>query len=327
MLKKLATPRNLAILLLVVALFAFNALFPVLKVPSPVVSLAAEPIFHVGGFTITNAVFTAWLVMIVLVLMAVAATRRIPRNLAEVSNKELVPSGFQNFMEMVIEYVYNLAKGIGGNWTARFFPIVMTIFLFVLLSNWMGLLPGFGSIGILEHPHDPEMVGFETQGAILTSVESTEHAEGGHGAGYIVVPFFRAPSTDLNFTLALGLIAIVLVQYFGVKALGPSYFKKFFDLSGFKQGAFMGAIGIFVGILELISEFARILSFGFRLFGNIFAGEVLLSVMAFLIPYIASLPFYGLEVFVGFIQAAVFMMLALVFFSTATVGHGTEQHH
>ncbi|OQA45020.1 MAG: ATP synthase subunit a [Chloroflexi bacterium ADurb.Bin325] len=326
MLKKLATPRNLAILLLVVALFVFNALFPVLKVPSPVVSLAAEPIFHIGGFTVTNAVFTAWLVMILLVVIAIAATRRIPRNLAEVSNQDLAPTGLQNFMEMVIEYVYNLAKGIGGNWTARFFPIVMTIFLFVLFSNWLGLLPGFGSIGILERPHDPAMVGFEAQGAILTSAKATGPAEGGHGAGYIVVPFFRAPSTDLNFTLALGLASIALVQYFGVKALGPGYFKKFFDLSGFKQGAFMGGIGIFVGILELISEFARILSFGFRLFGNIFAGEVLLSVMAFLIPYIASLPFYGLEVFVGFIQAAVFMMLALVFFATATVGHGTEQH-
>jgi F-type H+-transporting ATPase subunit a len=160
--------------------------------------------------------------------------------------------------------------------------------------------------------------------------ETTEGAsgEGEHAyPGYIIVPLFRSPSTDLNFTLALGLISIGLVQYFGVKALGPGYFKKFFDVSGFKKGLFDGLVGIFVGFLELISEFARILSFGFRLFGNIFAGEVLLGVMAFLIPYFISLPFYGLELFVGFIQAAVFMMLTLVFFATATVGHGSEEHH
>jgi F-type H+-transporting ATPase subunit a len=241
-------------------------------------------------------------------------------------------------MEMVIEYIWNLANGISGKWTPRFFPIVTTIFLFVLASNWMGLLPGVGSIGWLEHPHDPETVGYVANGPFLTAekaeplpVEEQQTAEGegaeAHGAGYHVIPFFRPPSTDLNFTLALGFLAIFLVQFFGVRSLGPGYFKKFFDTSGFKQGAFFGAIGIFVGILELISEFARILSFGFRLFGNIFAGEVLLGVMAFLIPYIASLPFYGLEVFVGFIQAAVFMMLALVFFSTATAGHGSEEHH
>jgi F-type H+-transporting ATPase subunit a len=299
------------------------------------VSLAAEPIFHIGSFAVTNAVFTAWLVMIVLIVIAVAATRRIPRDLEKASNQDLVPSGLQNFMEMLIEYIWNLASGIGGSWTSKFFPIVTTIFLFVLLSNWMGLLPGVASIGLLEHPHDPEVVGYQVQGRVLTAElaeplpagEAT--AEGGeaHGAGYHLIPFFRPPSTDLNFTLALGLISIFLVQYFGVRSLGGSYFKKFFDTSGFKQGAFLGGIGIFVGILELISEFARILSFGFRLFGNIFAGEVLLGVMAFLIPYIASLPFYGLEVFVGFIQAAVFMMLSLVFFSTATAGHGSEEHH
>jgi F-type H+-transporting ATPase subunit a len=339
--KRLATPRNLVILLLIVILFAFQALFPVLKVGSPVVSLAAEPIFHIGSFAVTNTVFTAWVVMIVLVVTAFAATRRIPKDFAQASTQDLVPSGLQNFMEMVIEYIWNLASGIAGKWTAKFFPIVTTIFLFVLVGNWMGLLPGFATIGLLEHPHDPAQQGFVVQGRILTAepaapVEAaaetsgqsaTGEGEAASGAGYILIPFFRAPATDLNFTLALGLMSIFLVQFFGVRALGPGYFKKFFDTSGFKNGAFFGAIGIFVGILELISEFARILSFGFRLFGNVFAGEVLLGVMAFLIPYIASIPFYGLELFVGFIQAAVFMMLSLVFFSTATAGHGSEEHH
>lgn len=325
MLKKLFTVRNLVILLLIAALFVISGLLG-LKVPSPVVSLAAEPVFHIGSFTITNSLLTGWIIMILLILLALLATRRMPKNLDQAANQELVPSGLQNFMEMVIEALYNMAKSIAGSWTPKFFPIVATIFIFVITSNWLGLLPGFGSIGILEHPHAAGEAGYVANGAILTGVEAAP-AEGGHAEGYIVVPFFRPPSTDLNFTIGLGLLTVLLSQYFGVKALGPGYFKKFFDLSGFKKGAFDGIVGVFVSILELISEIARILSFGFRLFGNIFAGEVLLGVMAFLIPYIASLPFYGLELFVGFIQAAVFMMLALVFFVMATVGHGQEEHH
>ncbi len=327
MLKKLFTVRTLVILLLIAAPFVVSSLLG-LKVPSPVVSLAAEPIFHFGPLTITNAVFTAWIVMILLILLAIFATRRIPKDLAQATNQELVPSGLQNFMEIVVEALYNMAHSIGGRWTPKFFPIVASIFLFVIVSNWLGLVPGVGSIGVLEHPHVVGQAGYIANGAILTGVEAPPPAEGEkHGEGYIVVPFFRPPSTDLNFTIGLGLLVVALSQYFGMKALGPGYFKKFFDVSGFKKGAFDGVVGLFVSILELISEIARILSFGFRLFGNIFAGEVLLGVMAFLIPYIASLPFYGLELFVGFIQAAVFMMLALVFFAMATVGHGAEEHH
>ena len=138
-----------------------------------------------------------------------------------------------------------------------------------------------------------------------------------------MVPFLRSAATDLNMTLALALVSVFLTQYFGIKALGFRYFSKFIAID-FSKGAFEGFINLFVGILELISEFAKIISFTFRLFGNVFAGEVLLGVMAFLIPYLVSLPFYGLELFVGFIQALVFMMLTLVFFSLSTIGHGAE---
>ena len=137
------------------------------------------------------------------------------------------------------------------------------------------------------------------------------------------MPLFRAPSADLNFTFALALSTMIMVQVWGVRFLGGSYFRKFFTFSG--PNLFMKCIAAFVGILELISEFARILSFGFRLFGNIFAGEVVLATMAFLFAFLLPVAFYGLEVFVGFVQAMVFMMLTLVFFQLATVSHG--DHH
>ena len=167
----------------------------------------------------------------------------------------------------MIEGFYGMVKEISGVWAPRFFPIVMTIFLFVLLSNWLGLLPGFGSIGLLEHPHNPEAIGHVANGAILTAEKAHDAHE-----GYILIPFLRSPSTDLNFTLALALISVGLVQYFGVRALKLSYFTKFFNTSG--------VIEFITGILELIAEFAKIISFSFRLFGNVFAGEVLLGVMA-----------------------------------------------
>ena len=323
MLKKLLTVRNVVILLLVIALFVISGWLG-LKVTPPEVNLAAPVLFHIGSFPVTNALLTAWIVMILLIVLARMATRRHPKDLAQASNGELVPSGFGNFVEWVIEGLYGLTKDVAGAWAPRFFPIVMTIFLFVIISNWFGLLPGVATVGLLRHPvvAEAEGAGFVANGAILTAHVAPTTEE-----GYVLIGFLRPPSTDLNFTLALALATVGLCQYFGVKTQKLAYFKKFVDFSGFKDGAFMGLIMVFVGFLEFIAELARIISFSFRLFGNIFAGEVLLVVVAFLIPYVASLPFYGLEVFVGFIQALVFMMLALVFFTLATIGHGSEEHH
>jgi len=338
-LKRLITPRNLGILLIIIGIFVVSGALGLLKIPKPFVSLAAEPIFYLGSFPVTNALFTSWIVMLLLIVLSVLGTRRIPKDVEAAGTDELVPSGLQNILEMIVEFVNNLSKEIGGHWAPRFFPIVATLFLFVLISNWFGLLPGVGSIGILEHPHDLTVTSYVANGPILTSEEagvaaalavgesSDGEGEEHGGAGYVVIPFLRAPSTDLNFTLALALVTVLLTQYFGVRALGVGYFTKFVDFSGFKQGVMSGMIGLFVGVLELVSEFAKIISLAFRLFGNIFAGEVLLVVIAFLIPYIVSLPFYGLEVFVGFMQAFVFLMLSLVFFNLATIGHGGEEHH
>jgi F-type H+-transporting ATPase subunit a len=329
--KRLFNVRTLLILLAIIALFVVSGRLG-LKVPAPVVSIKAEPLFHLGGFTITNSLFTTWVAMILLIVLCLLATRRLPKDLQAASTNDLLPGGLQNLFEFIIEALHGLTQGIAGKWTPKFFPIIATIFLFVITANWIGLIPGVGSVGILEHPHEvsseeakgaAEFTGFVANGPILTA-ETAQHAN----EGYFVVPFLRSPSADLNFTLALALISVFLVQYFGVKGNGAGYFRKFFDVSGFKRGVFWGFIGIFVSILELISEIAKIISFSFRLFGNVFAGEVLLLVMAFLIPYIISIPFYGLELFVGFIQALVFMLLTLVFFTLAASSHhGGEEHH
>jgi len=309
---KLLTPKVLLpVLGVIVVLVVFSLLFP--PVVLPAIEIPAEVIFHIFGFPITNTLFTSWLAMILLIALSYFGTRKM----------KMMPGGLQNVLEMLVEGLYGLVEDVAGTkeWARKFFPIVMTIFLFVIVSNWMGILPLFGSVGWMHEAHG-EMQGYEIR-AIGSNIATFTGAKAEHGHGYVLVPFLRSAATDLNMTLALALVSVFLTQYFGIKALGFRYFSKFIAID-FSKGAFEGFINLFVGILELISEFAKIISFSFRLFGNVFAGEVLLGVMAFLIPYLVSLPFYGLELFVGFIQALVFMMLTLVFFSLSTIGHGAE---
>jgi len=320
-------------LIIIVALVILN-LLPIPGVVLPEISIAAEPIFDLFGFTITNTLLASWFTMIVLIVGSWAITRK----------KKEIPGRWQGFLEMIIEGFYGLVEGAAGpKWTPRFFPIVMTIFLFVIASNWLGLTPLYGGWGPLhhsDHGHEVDWNDSHTLGILKKSDMSHEEGETGahegEGERYNVIPMFRAPTTDLNVTIALALVSVLLTQYFGVKALGPGYFGKFIAVGGFvkaftgkglgcigRVGAFgMGIIDFFIGIVETISEIGKIVSFSFRLFGNIFAGEVLLGVMAFLIPYLVSLPFYGLEIFVGFVQALVFMMLSVAFFVVATTGHG-----
>jgi F-type H+-transporting ATPase subunit a len=242
------------------------------------ISIAAENLFTLFGFLpVTNTLLTAWVVMAVLIVFAFIASRKIQE----------VPSGLQNVMEVFIGGMLSLFEGIVGSakQSKEFFSVAATIFIFVLCSNWFGLIPGVGSIGFFE-------------------------GEANHPA---FVPLFRAASSDLSFTLAIALIAIFYVQVVGFRHLKLKYLGKFFN--------FKNPIFFFVGILELISEFAKMVSFSFRLFGNVFAGEVLLVVMTFLIPYFIPVPFYALEVFVGLVQAGVFAALTLVFLKGATAHH------
>ena len=242
------------------------------------ISLAAEKIAHIGPMPITNSMIMSWFAALVLICMSAVVTRQL----------KTVPSGAQNVFEMIIEFLLNMANGVIGDMkqTKKFFPLIATIFLFILTSNWLGLLPGVGTIGFNEIHHGKELF----------------------------VPLFRSGNADLNATLSLALIAVISVQIFGIGAIGIfKYGSKFIN--------FKNPIMFFVGILELISEISRIISFSFRLFGNVFAGEVLLTIIAVLLPYIAPLPFYGLELFVGLIQALVFTMLTLVFIKMAITDH------
>lgn len=242
------------------------------------ISVAAEPVLHIGGFAISNSLLTTFVVMIILFLLA-ASVQLAP-----------VKKGIKKapaLLEILIGGFYNFLSPILGKRAESLFPILMTFFLFILISNWVGLLPGVGPIGIWEH--------------------------GEHGD--VLVPLFRGPNADLSTTLALALVSVITTQYLSIKALGAGgYISKYIN--------FKNPINAFVGILELVSEFAKLLSFSFRLFGNIFAGEVLLLVISFLVPVILPVPFLGLEIFVGFIQALVFTMLTTIFIVVAT-----EKHH
>ena len=269
-----------------------------LSVSQPHPELPAEVIFHLFGFPITNSIIGAWLTIIVLVGFSYIVARQ-PR---------LIPKRGQMVLEFALGALLSFCQSIAGEKNGRrFFPIVATIFLFVIMNAWLSLLPGFGSI--LVHT--------------------------AHGEAHLL----RGANTDINMPLALALISFVFVEFYGLKTLGVRYLGKFINVGQlFKSigllfkgrvkaglnGLFTGAIDIFVGMLEGLSELIRIVSFTFRLFGNMTAGEILLLIAAFLIPWIFAIPFYGLELLVGFVQALIFGGLTLVFLTLAVTKHGTE---
>lgn len=242
------------------------------------ISLAAEKIFNIGPLFITNSMINTYAVMAILILLSISL------------NIKTIPGRLQSLVELIIEMILNLVESIAGHNARKIFPFVVTFFIFILSSNWLGLLPGVGTIGLKEILHGEEKF----------------------------IPLFRAATADLNTTLALAVVAMIAVQIYGFKSLGISYSKKFFNFSN--------PIMIFVGFLELISEFSKIISFGFRLYGNIFAGEVLMGVIAFLLPVLAPTPFFFLEIFVGFIQALVFTLLLTVFLTGASTAHEEVTH-
>lgn len=404
--------------------------------PQPEILVPAEVITRVGFLNITNTLLTSWVVMAIIIILSILATR----------SMKVIPSGMQNVAEASIGFLVDQVEEIAGKEHGRrFFTVVATIFIYIIISNWFGLLPFFNGIGKtedvghhifheIEHAQaegllmgceapiaDPaapeafaecddtrfaawrmddsgsivyvkprasdtefevpagqeptvamdryivflaeEFTDFESpnsdddaaapsadtvQGALaaleaapdapkisLATAETDLHATVASAAlgddltvaGVdfrdsqrlaLVVPFFRGTFSDVNNTLAMGIVAFLCIEFWGFQSLGFGYLKKFFNLKG---------INSFVGILELVSEFIRVISFAFRLFGNIFAGEVLILMLTFLMPFLAAVGIYGLEIFVGFIQAAVFALLVLVFALGAVESHDEDEEH
>jgi F-type H+-transporting ATPase subunit a len=299
-----------------------------LPVQKPPTSIRAEPLAQFGPFTLTNSIFTSWVVTALLILFTFLATR----------SMQLRPNKLQNFLEFAVEGIYNLTESVAGpKWVNRFFTIPATIFIFVLATNFFGLLVGIplSGLGICHAEHVAEPGGEAVHEE--PPVEATEEEAPGTstcGPGEVIVPFFRAPAADLNFTLALALITQTAAQYFGFVALGAGYLGKFFIFDWVRSAKSVGdyALGIinfFVGLIELMSEFIKVIAYTFRLFGNIFAGEVMLLVIMFLVPLVVVTPLIGFEIFVNFIQAFVFYILSVAFYTVAVSSHGDhdEAHH
>lgn len=231
-------------------------------------SLKAEDLFSVGNIHITNTLFTSWVVLYLLCVVAIMFPKKL----------HLVPNKIQNIIEYPFEAMANFCESIAGEKYRVFFPWFATFFIFILACNLIAFVPGVGTIGIKE--------------------------------GDKLLPLFRAPTSDLNTPIAMAIISVIAVQYYGIKFQGRKYLSKFFTIKN--------PMATFVGLLELLSEFAKLISFSFRLFGNVFAGEALLIVLAYLVPFFVHEPFYLLEGVVGIVQAFVFATLTLVFLNMAT---------
>ncbi len=320
----------LGLIITIMVIVLGNIFFPV---DMAAIEVAAEPIFSIGSYVVTNAFFTSILLSILLVVVAFFVGRGLKEQ----------PGGLQNIIEFMIEGLDGLISSLAPKkWHASFFPILVTIFIYLLFANWFSLFtPLLGSFGII-HPtdhggipvenvtfitgsantlhHEEESESSQSEGEAHAAEEADTHAEEESGQQVLIVPLLRAPSSDLNLTFALALITMALVWYFGFREHGFfNYMGNFIRFKGFKEkGLLMGLIDFVIGLIELISEFAKIISFSFRLFGNIFAGEVVLIVISGLVSFLLVVVFFGFEIFVGLIQAFVFFILSLVFFSLAT---------
>jgi F-type H+-transporting ATPase subunit a len=272
-----------------------------------------ENFLGLGPLYLVNTLPTLVVTIILLVVIAYFTNR----SLTQSARTDLVPRGIGNAMEAILEMLYNLTEGsAGAKWAKAIFPWFATIMIYVLFANLLKLIPGFESIGVL-HPHGGGHGG-ELHGWYIYNAELSHD--------YVLAPFVRGISVDLNFTAALAIIAVVMIQVIGFRAQGVGYLSKFFNTRRMFKVPFFGAMDFLVGLLELISEVSKILSFAFRLFGNMFAGIVLVAIVAGLLGRFSILPamIMMFELFVGVIQAFVFGMLTMVFMAQATQGHGEE---
>lgn len=254
-------------------------------------TLAPEPLFHIGSFTITNTMINVWIALAIFLVVGLLLRRRI----------SLRPGKHQNFWEYILELVMGYFDQVTGSRqkTLKFLPITGSVFFFILLSNWLGLLPGTGSISV------------------------------GHTF------LLRPANTDLNLTIAMAIVSVIVSHLFGFATIGIfTHANKFIQIGTLVKSIRKGPVAIFtaviellVGIIEIAGEFAKVLSLSLRLFGNIFAGEVLMTVIASIVSVAMPAPFMLLELMVGLIQASVFAILTTVYMTMATAEpHGGEEH-
>jgi F-type H+-transporting ATPase subunit a len=310
--------RWIVLVLIILGFIGAKYLAPVRPfVQLPAEHWTAHPLFTlpvIGDFYFTNTLFALLIVDVLVILLAYSFNRAVKKG-------NLVLKGLPGALEALLEALYNMTVGTAGKWAKTIFPWFATIVILVLFANWMELIPGVDSIGVIEKA---EGAGYSVQTiAGIHTISTPALAEGGSN----LVSFVRVVSTDLNFTVALAIVAVIAVQVVGVRAQGINYFTKFWNVKSFFKKPVFGVIDWGVGILELVSEFSKVLSFAFRLFGNIFAGSVLLFVMGSLLGAIAIFPsaFYLLEFLVGAIQAIVFGLLTMTFMAQATQGHGEHE--
>jgi F-type H+-transporting ATPase subunit a len=267
------------------------------------VTIFAEPIKHFENFTITNALFSSWFAVLIIIAISVILRSKLRE----------IPRGIQNLFEVVVEGALSMCDQVTNDraLSLKIFPFAISVFFFILLNNWLGIMP-LGGFGLIE--------------------------EGEHGLAFI--PIFRGGTADINMTLALAVMAVIGANLFGVFSLGAwKTFNKYVNLKALGQIGkkirkdptiiLVAPITFFVGLFEIIGEVAKVASLSFRLFGNVFAGEVLLASIAALVAYIVPIPFLFLEIFVGVIQAFIFSILLVVYFTIGASDHDheEEEHH
>lgn len=260
------------------------------------VTIFAEPVFHLGSFQITNSLLTSWLAVLVIIIFCLVLRLKIKK----------IPGKIQHIFEILLNGALELCDQVTNNRkiSTRILPLVLSLFIFILVNNWLGLLPLVGSVGFLTQE-----------------------------AGYsLFIPLFRAGTADLNMTLALSLMIVLGSNIFGILMVGLwKTFNKYVNIKALGSiltrvrkdptVLIVAPISVFVGLLELVGEMAKIASLSFRLFGNIFAGEVLLASMSAIFLYVLPGPFLFLEIFIGLIQALIFSLLATVYFTIAAQDH------
>ena len=269
-------------------------MYPFWKLPE--IKLAPDVIFNIGPLPVTNTLLCTWITIIILVVLTFFATRR----------QDLIPRGMQNFAEWAVESLLGLVESVAGKERGRkFFPLVATFFIFILFANLLDIFPGVDTIGWVNLTAIQQAHLSPPAGIFLFGDYSNK-----------IVPWFRPATTDLNLTIGMALVSVIVTQFFGFSMLGVKrYLGRFFK--------FTSPINFYVGLLELVSEMARIISLSFRLFGNIFAGTIVLAIFALLLPIVGGVVFIPFELFVAFLQAFIFALLTLVFLQIAT----SEEEH